>query len=278
MAMPPAPSADTQIAQVMLRLRYREMERQESRLPDLADVEFRCYSQNGEDGILLYLFALLGTTDRRVVEICAGAGTECNAANLIIYHAWRGLLIDGSPDNIAYGREFYAKCPTTFLSPPQMIAAWITEESVNDVVAGNGFGGEIDLLSLDIDGNDYWIWNALTVVHPRVVVLEFNTCCGPERSMTMAYDPSFRLDYASPPYKCGASLSAFVKLGRAKGYRLVGVQSLGFNAFFVRNDVGTTLLPEVSVRDVWERTASLRAWTPVQLDWMLDGTQSWVDV
>jgi hypothetical protein len=278
MSTPPAPSAEAQIAQVLLRLHYQELARRGPALPAFHDVEFRCYSQNGEDGILLYLFSLLGTTDRRVVEICAGAGIECNAANLIINHAWRGLLIDGSPDNVGYGRAFYSECPNTRLSPPHLVDAWITAETVDALVTSHGFAGSFDLLSLDLDGNDYWAWKALTSISPRVVVLEFNSHCGPERSMTISYDPEFRLDYAATPYRCGASLPAFVKLARAKGYRLVGVQSLGFNAFFVRDDVGAALLPEVSVRECYERNERLRTWTPAQLEQMLDGTQSWDDV
>lgn len=99
------------------------------------------------------------------------------------------------------------------------------------------FAGEVDLLSLDLDGNDYWIWKALTMVRPRAIVLEFNASIGPHRRLTISYDPNFQLDFSITPYPIGASLAAFTALGVEKGYRLVGVQSLGFNAFFVRNDI-----------------------------------------
>jgi len=247
-------------------------------LPTFADVEFRCYSQNGEDGILLYLFSLIGTTTRTALEICAGDGLECNSANLIVNHGWRGLLIDGDSQQIARGKDFYTKCPTTFLSPPTLMPAWVTAENINDLVAGQGFSGQIDLLSLDLDGNDYWIWRALDCVQPRVVVLEFNALLGAERSLTMPYQPDFRLDLSSPPYRCGASLPAFVKLGREKGYRLVGVQSLGFNAFFVRTDVREDLLPERSPQECFEQTERLRAWSPSWLEQMFTGGQRWEDV
>jgi hypothetical protein len=183
-----------QIAQLQLRLQYQALARAGIGLPKFNEVEFKCYSQNGEDGILLYLFSLLGTTNRRVVEICAGHGLECNAANLIVNHGWHALLLDGDEQLLAYGRDFYAKCPTTFVWPPLLASAWITSENVNQVVSSHGFAGPIDLLSLDVDGNDYWIWRALDCVVPRVVVLEFNAAIGPDRSVTMVYQPDFQLD------------------------------------------------------------------------------------
>lgn len=272
------PSADAHVAQLLLRLQYQDLARRGIPLPELLDVEFRCYSQNGEDGILLYIFSLLGTTNRRVVEICAGDGFECNAANLIINHGWKGLLVDADADQVAKGRAFYSTCRTTWVSPPTFIEAWLTAENVDAVIAGSGFAGPLDLLSLDIDGNDYWIWKALDCIRPRVVVLEFNGSCGPERSVTMSYQPDFRLDLTVQPYRCGASLPAFVKLAREKGYRLVGVQSLGFNAFFVQDGLEEKLLPERSARECYERTPRLREWTPGRLDTILSGPQTWEEV
>jgi hypothetical protein len=278
MSTPPYPSADAQITQVLLRLKYQDLARNGIGLPEFLDVEFRCYSQNGEDGILLYIFSLLGTTNRRVVEISAGDGIECNAANLIINHGWQGLLVDADADQVARGTAFYSTCRTTWVAPPTFINAWITAENVDTIVAGTGFGGPIDLLSIDVDGNDYWIWKALNGSRPRAVVIEFNAFCGPERSLTMCYQPDFRLDLTVRPYRCGASLPAFVKLAREKGYRLVGVQSFGFNAFFIQDGLQEKLLPERSARECYERTPGLRAWQPAWLDTMLTGEQAWTDV
>ncbi|MGH9828640.1 MAG: hypothetical protein ACREDR_35920, partial [Blastocatellia bacterium] len=180
-------------------------------------MEFRCHSQNQEDGILLYIFALIGTTNRRVVEICAGDGIECNAANLIVNHGWHGLLFDGNQEQVARGQAFYAACPTTWVAPPRFVHAWLTADNVGSLVAQHGFQGSIDLLSLDVDGNDYWLLKALTGIQPNVMVIEFNAACGPERSVSMAYEPCYRLDPAVQPYRCGASLPAFVNLARARG-------------------------------------------------------------
>jgi hypothetical protein len=261
----------TQAAQVFLRLHYEDLVRRGVKdLPAFADVEFRCHSQNGEDGILLYILSLLGTTNRRVVEICAGSGIECNAANLIINHGWRGLLFDGDPTLIAQGRDFYSKCGTTFLAPPTLVNAWITAENINELVAS--FAGPVDLLSLDLDGNDYWIWQALDVIRPRVVVAEVNAVWGPEKAVSMSYNPEYQLDFSKQPYRCGASLPAFVKLGKKKGYRLVGMNSLFFNAFFVEDGVGEDLLPEVTAQEC------LSFWTPGMLDLIISGKEPWEEV
>jgi len=275
MSSPEQPSASAQILQVLLRQQYRDLARRGAELPEFADVEFRTYSQNGEDGILLYLFSLLGTTNRTVVEICAGDGYECNAANLLVNHGWRGLLVDGDAAQVASGRQFYATCRNTWIAPPTFVHEWITAENVNGSVARQGFGGSIDLLSLDLDGNDYWIWKALDCVIPRVVIIEFNNACGPDRSLTIAYRPDFRLDLSCRPYRCGASLTALTKLARSKGYRLVGTDSRGVNALFVRDGLGESVLPERSVADCYERTEALRAWEPHWLEGLLSGSTAW---
>jgi hypothetical protein len=265
-----------QLIQVLLRQQYRDHADRGGHMPDFAEVEFRCHSQNGEDGILLYIFSLIGATNRKALEICAGDGTQCNAANLVLNHGFSGLLFDGNPKLIERGRAFYTAHPNTCIRPPQLVAAWITAETINDQVAMHGFGGDIDLLSLDIDGNDYWIWKALTVVRPRVVVLEFNASCGPEVAATMSYKPDYRLDYSVMPYRCGASLAAFIKLGRAKGYRLVGIERLGFNAFFVHEGIGTDLLPEVTAAQQYARHGS-RNWS-AEAEAIMSGAEPWEQV
>lgn len=240
-------SAASKTGQLQLSLTWKAMARRGDPLPPFGDVEFRAYSQNGEDGILLYLFSLLGTTNKIAVEICAGDGIQCNATNLILNHGWTALLVDGNEELVQKGRAFFAAHPDTFSYPPTFVRAWVDRESINEVIARHGFSGEIDLLSIDLDGVDYWIWDAIDVVSPRVVVVETQCIWGADRAVTVPY----ARDFHSPLVEGfgiygGASLPAFVKLGRNKGYRLVGTQALGFNAFFVREDLGAALLPEVS--------------------------------
>lgn len=243
----PARDADacaSKLSQLLLIQNYQALLHAGKPLPHFADVEFRAFSQNGEDGILLFLFALLGAGRRRVLEICAGEGRECNSANLIINHGWEGLLFDGNLENVRRGRQFFASHPDTFTQPPRFVQDWITRENINQLVKDNGFTGEMDLLSLDIDGVDYWLWEALDIVSPRVVVAETQCIWGNTRAVTVPYDPQFRAGFVGNfGIYCGASLPAFIRLAARKGYRFVGVQRYGFNAFFVRNDVGRDVLP-----------------------------------
>lgn len=240
------PDAGTQL---QLALEYAK-ERAPLQRP-LADFGFSCHSQTDEDGILLYLFSVLGMTDRRCVEICAGDGIECNTANLLLNHGWYGLLVDGDAGRVQRGQRFYGSSRRTYVFPPRFVQAWVTRDNVDELLRSNGFSGDVDLLSLDLDGVDYWIWKATTAISPRVVVLEYQDILGPERSWTVPYSDSFSASdhglTGSMPNFAGASLRAFVNLGREKGYRLVGVNRLGFNAFFVRNDIGVDILPEVPV-------------------------------
>jgi hypothetical protein len=239
-------------AQLVLSMSYRE-KTQERLACTLSEYGFSCYSQTDEDGILLYIFSVVGATNRSCVEICAGDGIQCNTANLIVNHGWSGLLIDGERENVERGTRFYAKSPRTCIYPPMFLHAWITRGTVNDLLVNSGFSGEIDLLSLDLDGVDYWIWEAMTVVKPRVVVVEYQDILGPERSWTVPYADDFvagrhSMTNAMPNF-AGASLRAFVNLARHKGYRLIGVNQYGFNAFFARDDIGVEILPEISVAE-----------------------------
>jgi hypothetical protein len=207
-------------------------------------VGFRSYSQFEEDGILLYLFSLVPPVNRTVVEICAGSGRECMAANLIINHGWWGYLFDGNEHNVEAARTFFANSKDTFLHPPRFNQAWITAENVNDEIAKAGAKGKIDLFSLDIDGMDYWVWKALTVIEPQVVVCEINNSIPAEHALTVAYDPKFVFE--SELFR-SASLAAMAKLGKEKGYRLIGMHRFGFNAFFMKRGVGEEFFPEVDV-------------------------------
>jgi hypothetical protein len=238
--------ASEQLAQKTLRLTYRENAASGGPALDFSEVGFRCYSQNDEDGIILYIFSVIGETNKRCIEICAGDGFQCNTANLLLNHGWEGLLIDGDPGNVRRGRKFFRWDLRTRRWQPTFVHAWITRDNVDEIIETNGYAGPVDLLSLDIDGNDYWIWEAIGCAAPRVVVLECNDFLGPEKSLTIPYAEGFVAEYTAYGSEyAGASLPAFVKLGHKKGYRLIGAEKFGFNAFFMRNDVGTELFPEV---------------------------------
>lgn len=228
--------------QILLSLKYKEIVERRSALPKFEDVEFRAFSQNGEDGILLYIFSLIGMANRVAVEICAGNGIESNSTNLIVNHGFAGLLFDGDEKNIRTARNFFERSKDTFVFPPKIIRAWITKNNVNSLIKNNGMSGEIDLLSVDMDGVDYWIWKEISVINPRVVVVEYHEELGFGR-LTVPYADNF----TKQGRYFGASLPAFVKLAGDKGYRLVGSNRQKFNAFFVKNGIAEDLLPEVSI-------------------------------
>jgi hypothetical protein len=258
------------VAQKGLMQSYRLLAQQAPHvLPGFGDVGFRKYSQFEEDGILLYLFSLVAPLNRTCVEICAGNGRECMTTNLIINHGWWGHLFDGNADNVAAGKRFFAQCRETAFSPPTFTHGWVTAENVNELISSAGATGAIDLLSLDIDGMDYWVWKAITVINPNVVVCETHNLIPADRALTVPYDPKFV--FASEDYR-GASLAAMCKLGKQKGYRLIGTHRYGFNAFFMKNGIGEDFFPAVEPAACMKDPATLRIlrnnWTKIQaLPW-----------
>lgn len=243
-------------------------------LPRFDEIGFRQYSQNDEDGILLYIFALIGTTNKRCLEICAGDGIQCNTANLIINHGWWGTLFDGAEENVRQGIAFYASHPDTFTLPPTFKHAWITAENVTQLITECGLSGEIDLLSLDLDGIDYWIWKAIEAVDPRVVVCEYHNPVPPDRAVTVPYDPNFKISSFDDDFR-SASLKAMANLGRSKGYRLVGTNRFGFNAFFIKNGIADALFleatPEQCSKDPYTLEAQRTRWSRVK-------DREWIEV
>ncbi len=181
------------------------------RIRNLNQFDAKAFSQNGEDGILLAIFKKIGTTNRFGVE----NGKERNTRYLCEKRGWTCLLMDPADKN-----------------PASIKREFVTAENINALFAKYGVPHEFDLLSIDIDGNDYWVWKALEF-SPRVVVVEYNAKFPPHERRTIAYDPAFRWDGSD---YFGASLGAFVALARTKGYTLVGCDRQGVNAFFVRND------------------------------------------
>lgn len=197
------------------------------------DDEFKVYSQWGEDGIINHLLTRIPITSRSFVEFGVENYTEANTLFLLKHRNWRGLVIDGSPENIAgirrsdtfWKHDLYADC------------SFITKDNINAIIGRNGFSGDLGVLSVDIDGNDYWIWNAIEVVSPRIVICEYNSLFGPTAPVSIPYQADFsRRANNAPRGYFGASIAALAHLGAAKGYSLVAGNSAGNNAFFVRND------------------------------------------
>ena len=242
--------------QQLLTERYEQLRGSSRPLPELAETEATFFSQNGEDGILLYLLAMLGHGSRTSAEICAGDGIECCTANLIVNHSWFGLLVDGDAENVRRGREFYTNSRHQWFDPPDVRQAWITVESVPGLLVDAGVADPLDLLVIDLDGMDFWIWKALGQFRPRIVVTEVNPALGDEL-LTLAYQGDFvRPD--NIPF-AGTSLPAMVSLGRQLGYRFVGTERFGINAFFVRDDLVPEGLTEPSIQSVLARPSVRRS-------------------
>ncbi len=240
-------SAETKAAQVLLFNELRQIAMHGS-ATTLEDVGFRVFSQCDEDGILLAIFAAAGTTNKTFLDIGAADGINSNCANLAMNWGWWGLFVDGDARGIERGREYYGRQPDTRLFPPQFIQAHVTRANVNQVLADAGLRGEIDLLSIDIDGNDYWLWEALEGVNARVVVIETHVEFG-MRNIVVPYDEAYVYPGKHPDY-FGASPVAMAKLAARKGYRLVGANRYGFNTFYVKRGIAESILPEVPVESV----------------------------
>jgi hypothetical protein len=215
---------------------------------DLARHEFKVYSQWGEDGILQHLIKSVAIPRKVFVEFGVQNYVESNTRFLLQNDYWSGLILDGSEFHI----DFIRKDPIYWRHNLKAVQAFVTRENINDLLRENGLTDEIGLLSIDIDGNDYWVWEAINVVNPALVVIEYNARFGPERSVTVPYDPAFVREKAH--YSCiyyGASLSALVGLGRRKGYAFVGSNRAANNAFFIRNDLLPASVPAISAAEGW---------------------------
>ena len=194
----------------MLTHRYQELVRQRAAACSMDEVGFRAYSQFDEDGILLYIFALIGFTTRKVVEVCAGIGSESIAANWIINHNFHGLLFEGNEERTRAMWKFFTACPETLITPPVCACAWIESDTIDAQIKSRGFTGEIDLLSIDMDGIDYWVLEAIECVQPRVVVVEYHPGWLADEPMTIPDIKSFgyspdRLAFCSAPLACHRS-------------------------------------------------------------------------
>jgi hypothetical protein len=240
------------LASLLLRERYRDLAAvARPSGNELEAAEARVFSQNGEDGIILYLFSRIGVTDRRFVEIGIEDGRECNTANLAINLGWSGLMIDHDAAGVDTARRRFAARPET-AATVTVEQAHVTRENIDAILARHGVGKELDLLSIDIDGNDLWVWEAVNGVRPRIVVVEYNATFGPRRSVSVPYDPGFdRMARHPSGWYHGASVTALARLGARKGYLLAGCDSNGVNAFFVREDCAGGAVAAVAPESAW---------------------------
>ncbi|MGH8246647.1 MAG: hypothetical protein ACREUU_09470 [Gammaproteobacteria bacterium] len=197
----------------------------------LSGHEATIYSQSGEDGIIAEIFRRVGVTNRYFVEFGSGDGRENNTV-LLLVAGWSGLWLEAHAEFVKTASETFQR----EAGEKRLIArqAFVTAENIEDLLRSANVPRAFDLLSIDIDRNDYWVWKAIGSYQPRVVVIEYNAVFPPGVSWVVNYEPTSYWDGSS---HFGASLTALERLAREKGYSLVGCNLLGSNAFFVRSEL-----------------------------------------
>ncbi|MEQ9121213.1 MAG: hypothetical protein RIM80_01410 [Alphaproteobacteria bacterium] len=222
----------------LTRPRYREPKR-------IVRHGAKVYSQNDEDGILQEIFRRIGVANRGFAEFGVQDGGECNTV-LLLTSGWSGLWLEAEAAYHPLIRDRFR--PFIEIGQLEAREATVTAENVDDLLGG--LDPDLDLLSIDIDYNDYWVWRALTAIRPRVVTIEYNASLKPPLSLAAPYAADAAWDGGN---FYGASLKALEKLGREKGYRLVGCCFSGVNAFFVRDDVaGDRFQPPFTAENHYE--------------------------
>lgn len=227
---------------ILLQAKWLSDHRQASRIVNLRNAEFRVFSQWGEDGIIDWMVSRIPDINKSFVEFGVQNYRESNTRYLLTARNWRGLVMDGGrahiedirSQDIYWRHDLLAKC------------AFIDRDNVNSLIGELGFRGEIGLLSIDIDGNDYWVWQAIEVVSPTIVVCEYNAVLGDLLPLTIPYEADFyrtRAHHSNLYF--GASIRALIQLGESKGYVFVGTTSTGCNAFFVRRDHASNITSEL---------------------------------
>ncbi|MFT5251362.1 MAG: hypothetical protein ACI87N_000340 [Flavobacteriales bacterium] len=214
--------------------------KQNNNIRSLHDTEFKVFSQWGDDGIIQYLVHYLDIKDKIFIEFGVEDYLESNTRFLLINNNWSGLIMDGSLNNVTKIKE------NEIFWQHDLIAksAFITAENIDQLISEESIKGRVGLLHIDIDGNDYWIWKALTVVEPIIMIVEYNSIFGFERAITIPYKSDFSVSTAH--FSClyfGVSILSLCDLAEERGYSFVGSNTAGNNAYFVKNEFLKDLKP-----------------------------------
>lgn len=241
-------SLDSRLENIQNALGRVEMRQNESKdNVSIIDSEFKVYSQWGEDGIIQGLVNKVVIENPIFIEFGVETYTESNTRFLLINNNWSGLIIDGSEKNI----NFIKSDPIYWKHNLKAECSFITKDNINAIIKRNGISGDVGLLSVDIDGNDYWVWEAIDIISPAIIICEYNSLWGYEKAVTTPYDPTFirgNQHYSNLYY--GASIKALTLLATKKGYSLVARNQAGNNVFFVRNDL-LNGLSVISEKEAW---------------------------
>jgi len=208
---------------------------------NIQDYEFKVFSQFGDDGIIQFLINNTEIINKCFIEFGVEDYSESNTRFLLMNNNWSGFIMDGSEESIkkVHSRSYFWKYDL------RAVPAFITKENINSLLNKTGFE-DIGLLHIDVDGNDYWIWEEIDTskLQPTIVILEYNSVFGINKSITIPYKKDFdRTEAHYSNLYWGASLKALVNLSAKKGYSFVGCNSAGNNAYFVKNDRMKNLQP-----------------------------------
>ena len=222
----------------------------------LRDFENTVYSQAGEDGILQKIFEVIEPTSRFAIEFGAGDGiTYSNVRNLIVHHGWRALLIEGDAERAETLRKNYRGFPGA-----RGVHAWVFPGNVELLFEENDVPRDLDLLVIDIDSNDYYVWRAIREYRPKVVMIEYNGRFAPPLKMVIGFHPM--MYWSEMDFHHGASIQSLYELGERKGYKLIGANSRGINLFFVEN----RYFPRFGIAD----NSPARLYRPLNFNVVLD--------
>jgi hypothetical protein len=191
---------------------------------------YKVFSQSEEDGITFEIFNRIGKTNKKFIEIGVGNGLENNTLSLL-FDGWQGVWIDGGSEFVKAASNNYNM---TLKNKLIAINSIVTVENVDNLICDSGVSGEIDLLSIDIDGNDAYILESITSVKPRVIIIEYNAKFGPIIDYCIPYSGTHER-HGTDYY--GASLKHLEKIMEKRSYNLVACNLSGANAFFVRSDL-----------------------------------------
>jgi len=224
--------------------------------PPIKDAGFSVFSQFDEDGIILYIFAMIGFTNKYCLDIAFANPNGANTTNLLLNWGFNGLLVCGDEKEKVFSENYFKSNHSTWLLPPKIVNSWVTVDNIKDTLLQNYVPTVIDFFSLDIDGVDYYILQeVLKTIQPRVVVVESQNVWKTERSVTVRYSSDFNRFNTHEDYH-GASIPAFVKLMKANDYKLVAYNKYGFNLFFIKESLGGDYLPEIKASDCIENLPS----------------------
>lgn len=197
---------------------------------NLNSAEFKVFSQWGDDGIIQYLIRNIDISSNYFVEFGVENYTESNTRFLLINNNWSGLVLDGSLSNINYIKNDQI----SWRYDLNARHAFVTCENINKILDDEKVPNKIGILHIDVDGNDYWIWSSIERVIADIVIVEYNSLFGCERSITIPYkDKFYRTEAHFSNLYFGASLTSLCDLATIKGYSFVGCNLAGNNAYFI---------------------------------------------